>query len=474
MIILPLSYGSLRKFAYIPLRQSGIVMSSKTNVADLRRMYAIDDECVEILRQNFDFLLYEYAAALDAFCRTAANASNVQSHVADPTGGPLAREKYLRHWRLLMKGRFDAEYEASIAAVFRLRNDFGVDFRLSGAARSFIFAAVLEAIAIRLPRKPWEVFSARRRATLQRAYFRVSMFDFVMTMAGYLEAGQDERLRTLNHLAKSFEHAVGSIVSGVATAAEDLRNTADALTQSSEETNKQSVAAALASREAESNVQAVAGATNYLSHAIGEVSARVHESNQVAGRAAGAADQTQEAVSSLSEAAERIGGSVVLISNIAAQTNMLALNATIEAARAGEAGRGFAIVAQEVKNLALATSRATAEINAQVAGIQGATEHVASFIAGIAKTTQQVSSIAIAAETAVAEQEAAAREIARRAEQASRGTHEVATNILGVTEAAGNSNAAAKQVLDLATRLNRQSELLSKQVHDFLRMVRAA
>ena len=180
------------------------------------------------------------------------------------------------------------------------------------------------------------------------------------------------------------------------------------------------------------------------------------------------------AVRSLSGAAEQIGGSVVLISNIAAQTNMLALNATIEAARAGEAGRGFAIVAQEVKDLALATSKATAEINAQVAGIQDATEHVASFIASIAKTTQQVSAIAIAAETAVAEQEAATREIARRAEQASFGTHEMATNILGVTEAAGNSNSAAKQVLDLATRLNRQSELLSKQVHDFLRMVRAA
>ena len=84
-----------------------------------------------------------------------------------------------------------------------------------------------------------------------------------------------------------------------------------------------------------------------------------------------------------------------------------------------------------------------------------------------------MSAIAIAAETAVAEQEAATREIARR-EEASFGTHEMATNVLGVTEAAGNSNPAAKQVLDLATRLNRQSEILSKQVHDFLRMVRAA
>ena len=35
-----------------------------------------------------------------------------------------------------------------------------------------------------------------------------------MTVDSYLEAGQDERLRTLNDLAKSFEHAIGGIVSG--------------------------------------------------------------------------------------------------------------------------------------------------------------------------------------------------------------------------------------------------------------------
>ena len=449
-------------------------MTSKTTLAELRRFYGIDDECAAIVRQNHDFLRREFTAAVDDFYRLAPTNLGGPSYFSDPASVAVAHKKYLAHWEIMTQAQFGEDYEASLAGIYQLRNDFGIDFRLSAGGRSFVLARVLEAILLRLPRRPWELFSMRRRAKLQLAYFRITMLDLIATMHGYLEAGQDERLRTLNHLAKSFEHAVGNIVSGVAAAASDLRATADSLTLSADETNKQSMAVALASREAEANVQAVAHATHHLSQAIGEVSARVHESNQVAGRAAGKADETQDAVNSLSDAAERIGGSVVLISNIAAQTNMLALNATIEAARAGEAGRGFAIVAQEVKNLALATSRATSEIDAQVAGIQAATQHVASFIATIAKTTQQVSAIAIAAETAVAEQEIATREIARRAEQASSGTHEMTGNIIGVTEAASSSSTATKQVLDLATLLTRQSEILSKQVRDFLTMVRAA
>jgi methyl-accepting chemotaxis protein len=449
-------------------------MVSKIKLADLCRFYDVDAETIAVLRVHKSFLFEEFTAALDAFYvhfRPFAGGSSPYQNVENLA---YSRELNQRHWHIMMEGRFDETYEKSVEAIHNMRGRLSFEPRWCTSAYNFVISRVAEGIALRLPAKRFTFSEKQQRAKLQGAYMRVSMLDMAYVVDVYMHATLGERQRTLSHLAESFETAVGWIAGGVAAAAERLRNTADALTYSAESTNLQSMAAATASKEASANVQAVAIATEHLSYAIGEISAQVHESNQIAGRATGEADRTQAAVRSLTEAADRIGGIIDLISNIAGQTNMLALNATIEAARAGEAGRGFAIVAQEVKGLAHASSKAASEIGAYVDGIQAATQHVASFITSVAKSTQQVSAIGIAAETAVAEQDAVTQEIARRVQEASRGTYEVTSNIVGVTETAGNSSAAAKELLKSATDLTRQSEILSKQVEDFLRMVRAA
>lgn len=449
-------------------------MAPKINLADLRQFFQIDEDTIAVIAANKGFLLQEFVAAIDAFYAHFRQFAGPSSPYQSDENIAHSREHNIRHWRIAMQGRFDAEYERSVEGLHQMRGRLSFDPRWAVAGYSFVNSRVAEGIALRLPAR-WFEFSARvRRARLQHAYLRVAMLDMAYVVDVYMDATLGERQRTLTHLAQSFEMAVGGITQGVAAAAERLRGTAYALTHSAESTNLQSMAAATASKEAAANVQAVATATERLSQAMGEISAQLHESNQIAGRAAGEADRTQSAVHSLTEAAERIGGIIDLISNIAGQTNMLALNATIEAARAGEAGRGFAIVAQEVKGLAHATSKATSEIGAHVAGIQAATQHVASFITTVARSTQQVSAIAITAETAVAEQDVVTQEIAQRVHEASRGTHEVTSNIVGVTEAAGNSSAAAKELLKSATDLTGQSEVLSKQVRDFLRTVRDA
>jgi hypothetical protein len=130
--------------------------SLKASLADLRRFYGIDAECAAILRRNHDFLLREFTQALDLFYRTAPTILGISSYINDPASVTFAREKYLRHWKIMMQARFADDCADSVANIYRLRNDFGINLPLSMGGRSFILARLLEAIALRLPCKLWD------------------------------------------------------------------------------------------------------------------------------------------------------------------------------------------------------------------------------------------------------------------------------------------------------------------------------
>jgi methyl-accepting chemotaxis protein len=285
---------------------------------------------------------------------------------------------------------------------------------------------------------------------------------------------KEARQRAIEGYIKSFDESVSGLLGILASAATEMRSTAESMSATAEETSRQSTAVAAASEEASTNVQTVAAAAEELTSSISEITRRVSESTQIAGRAVDEATRTNGAVKGLAEAAQKIGNVVQLINDIASQTNLLALNATIEAARAGEAGKGFAVVASEVKSLATQTSKATEEIAGQIQSMQGATDGAVTAIEGIGSTITKISEIATAIASAVEEQGAATQEIARNVQQAAAGTSEVSTNIVGVTQAAGQTGAASAQVLSTAGELAKQSEVLRGEVSKFLDNIRAA
>jgi methyl-accepting chemotaxis protein len=288
------------------------------------------------------------------------------------------------------------------------------------------------------------------------------------------QARKERRQIAVEGYIKEFDQSVGSSLNMLASASTELQTTAQSMTATAEETQRQSTAVAAASEQASSNVQTVASAAEELSSSVAEISRQVTESSRIAGQAVEDAKRTNDQVQALAEAAQRIGDVVKLINDIAGQTNLLALNATIEAARAGEAGKGFAVVASEVKSLATQTAKATDDIAAQVKAIQNATTDSVQAISSITGTIGRINEIATTIASAVEEQGAATQEIARNVQQASAGTSEVTSNIAGVSQAAADTGSASTQVLGAAGELAKQGEILRADVGKFLADIRAA
>ena len=288
------------------------------------------------------------------------------------------------------------------------------------------------------------------------------------------EAAESEtRSRQMEEMIAAFDSDVSGTLQTVTESAGRLRTSAEAMSQTADDTNRQSFAVTEATKQASDNIQTVAAAAEELSASVQEINRQVNESASIARTAVDEASATNEKVQGLARAADKIGEVVSLINDIASQTNLLALNATIEAARAGDAGKGFAVVASEVKSLATQTAKATDEIGAQIAQIQAETGEAVAAIQSIAGVIEQMSEISNAISGAVEEQGDSTREIASNVQKAASGTEEVSNNIIEVNQAAGKTGEIASEVLSSSDELARQGNALREQVDTFLKSIRA-
>jgi methyl-accepting chemotaxis protein len=287
------------------------------------------------------------------------------------------------------------------------------------------------------------------------------------------EEARQERRTSMLALADQFEASVMEVVESVGRSASDMEHAATGLTQTADDTSKQSEIVSMAAQQASGNAQMVASAAEELSASVREITGQTNQSSAAARNAVTRTEAAGKDIAELVNAAQKIGDVVNLINDIAEQTNLLALNATIEAARAGDAGKGFAVVASEVKSLANQTANATQEISDQVSGMQTATNTAVEAIDQIKSIISEIDSTAVSIASAVEEQDASTQEIARNVAEVSTGTEEVTSNINEVSTGASSTGAAATQVLSAAQLLTQQSGDLRGQVENFLNTIRS-
>ncbi len=283
----------------------------------------------------------------------------------------------------------------------------------------------------------------------------------------------EERRLTLDKIASAFESSVTLIVTGLATSATQMKESAEMMSATAEETTRQTRAATSAAEEASQTVRVAASETEELSKAIDHISMQIKTSASVAARAVERARDSESKIEKLIEATRKIGDVVDLIRMISGQTKLLALNATIEAAHSGEAGKSFGVVAAEVKALATQTAKATEDIAAQISAIHDATAETVDAMKTVVSTIDQTNEIASVIAGAIEGQRRSTQSIAQIVQRTSERTTEASANMDGVAAAADESGRASIEVLTIASELFSQSGRLRDQVEHFLGTVRS-
>ncbi|WP_103026498.1 methyl-accepting chemotaxis protein [Salinibacter altiplanensis] len=309
-------------------------------------------------------------------------------------------------------------------------------------------------------------------------------------MTGRLRAKLEGAVRSIRSTLRDVVGATGK----ASASADEISTSSDQMAASAEQQSAQAEEVAAAVEELNQTINENAQSVQSVAESAGKGSRQAQEGQEVVAEATGKMKDiarevqgTAETIDRLQASSEEISQVVETIDEIAGQTNLLALNAAIEAARAGgeatggqsgsgtETGQGFAVVAEEVRELADETDQATSEIASIIGEVQSEIQQAVEAARQSSQNAEEGIELSEKAGGAldqivasIEEVEAQADEIAAASEEQSTTSKEIARSVQSISTAAQESAAGVTEVSDVATSLDRLTEDLRTQLHQFV------
>ncbi|MEM9160988.1 MAG: methyl-accepting chemotaxis protein [Verrucomicrobiota bacterium] len=269
------------------------------------------------------------------------------------------------------------------------------------------------------------------------------------------------------YLTKSISRPLAEVETNLLVMSEQTGSAAHQVSASSQSLADGASRQASSVQETASALAELSNTTQRNSQNATQAREKANETRHAAEAGARGMQDMIEAMNAIKSSSDNIANIIKTIDEIAFQTNILALNAAVEAARAGEAGAGFAVVADEVRNLAQRCASAAKDTASQIEDSIQRSENGVAISNQVGESFENILGKAREVNELV-------EEIAKASQEQSSGISHINTAVTQLDQDIQSNSATAEETASTSEQLSTQAEMLQQTVLDLRKTINGA